>query len=131
MADLKGASVFVVEDEPIVAFDLRITLEDAGATVIGPAMNLEQAEVLAAVENISVALLDVRVGNSDIFSIAAKLWDRGVPLIFHTGHAKADTLMARWPGSKVLTKPMRSDVLLATINGLLRRPVPLKPAGSS
>ena len=121
MADLTGASVFVVEDEPIVAFDLRMTLEDAGATVIGPALTLEQAEALVAEADISVALLDVRIGQGDVFPIAAKLSDRGIPLVFHTGHATVDTLLARWPGAKVLTKPTRTDVLLATIKALWRR----------
>ena len=67
-----------------------------------------------------MALLDVRLGNGDIFNVAAKLWDRGVPLVFHTGHGTAEALLARWPGSKVLTKPARSDVILSTIAGLVR-----------
>lgn len=129
MVDLTGAYVFVAEDEPIVAFDLRMTLEEAGAKVIGPAMSLPQAEALLAEEHISVALLDVRLGNADVFHIATKLWDRGIPLIFHTGHGTAEALVARWPGSKVLTKPTRSDVLLATIAGLFRRANPLAPNG--
>jgi DNA-binding response OmpR family regulator len=119
MADLSGAFVFIVEDEPIVAFDLRMMLEEAGATVIGPAMNLKQAEELSLQAPISVALLDVRLGNDDVFKIARTLWDRGVPLVFHTGHGTVDVLLARWPGSKVLTKPTRSEVLLSTIAGVL------------
>ena len=129
MADLTGASVFVVEDEPIVALDLRIMLEDAGARVIGPAMSLQHAETLVSEVNISVALLDVRLGNRDVFSIADTLWGRGVPLVFHTGHATVDTLLARWPGAKVLAKPARTDVLLSTIAGLWRRAGPLDLAG--
>lgn len=119
MADLTGAFVFVVEDEPIVAFDLRLTLEEAGALVIGPAMTLSQAEALAGEAPMSVALLDVRLGNQDVFEIACKLWKRGVPMIFHTGHGTLDALLARWPGSKVLSKPARSDVLVSTIAALL------------
>jgi DNA-binding NtrC family response regulator len=121
MADLTGAYVFIAEDEPIVAFDLRVTLEEAGARVIGPAMSLRQAEVLSSVEPISVALLDVRLGNDDVCKVATKLWDRGIPLIFHTGHGTVEALLARWPGSKVLTKPTRSDILLVTIAGLWRK----------
>jgi DNA-binding NtrC family response regulator len=118
MEDLTGAVVFVVEDEPIVAYDLRITLEDAGAQVLGPALDLEQAESLAS-QVMSVALLDVRLGDHDIFDVASRLWDRGIPMIFHTGHGSVNTLLARWPGSRVLTKPARSDVLLSTISRML------------
>ena len=129
MADLTGACVFVVEDEPIVAFDLRVTLEEAGAKVIGPATSLRQAEALSSEEHISVALMDVRLGKADVFQVAAKLWDRGIPLVFHTGHGSAEVLLARWPGSKVLTKPTRSEVLLSTIAGLFRKARPLPPTG--
>ena len=129
MADLSGACVFVIEDEPIVAFDLRVTLEEAGAKVIGPAMSLRQAEALSSEEHISVALLDVRLGKADVFPVAAKLWDRGIPLVFHTGHGTPEVLLARWPGSEVLTKPTRSDVLLSTIAGLFRKARPLSPTG--
>ena len=129
MADLTGAIVFVVEDEPIVAFDLRMTLEEAGAQVIGPALSLAQAEALASQEPMSVALLDVRLGDHDVFEIASKLWKRGVPLIFHTGHGTLDALLARWPGSKVLSKPARSDVLISTIAALLFPRGPRVPAG--
>jgi len=121
---------------PIVAFDLRITLEQAGATVIGPALTVQQAETLSCEEHISVALMDVRLGDRDVFNVAAKLWDRGVPMVFHTGHGAAQALLARWPGSKVLTKPTRSDVLLSTIAGLFRKfgslaPSPLPSTSSS
>lgn len=132
MADLNGVFVFIVEDEPIVAFDLRVTLEEAGAKVIGPALSLEQAEELSSQQQISVALLDVRLGNVDIFTIAAKLWERGVPLVFHTGHSSAGALLERWPGSKVLTKPARSELLLATLAGLVRNAAPQQlPADGS
>jgi DNA-binding LytR/AlgR family response regulator len=125
MLDLSGACVLIVEDEPIVAYDLRITLEEAGALVIGPALSLRQAEALACEQRISVALLDVRLGTADVFGVAAKLWDRGVPLVFHTGHGTSEALLARWPGSKVLAKPIRCDVLLSTIASLFRRASPL------
>jgi DNA-binding NtrC family response regulator len=118
MADLTGAVVFIVEDEPIIAYDLRLTLEEAGAEVVGPALDLAQAQALASSE-MSVALLDVRLGDHDVFAVAARLWDRGIPLVFHTGHASVDTLLSRWPGSRVLAKPVRSDVLLSTIARML------------
>ena len=129
MVDLTGAYVFVAEDEPIVAFDLRMTLEEVGAKVIGPAMSLRQAEALSSEEHISVALLDVRLGKADVFPVAAKLWDRGIPLVFHTGHGTPEALLARWPGSKVLPKPTRSEVLLSTIAGIFRKASPLPPTG--
>ena len=40
---LEGIAVLVLEDEPIVALDLQDILEQAGATVVGPAHTLSQA----------------------------------------------------------------------------------------
>jgi DNA-binding response OmpR family regulator len=130
MADLTGAFVFIVEDEPIVAFDLRMMLEEAGATVIGPAMSLKQAQALSLEEPMTVAVLDVRLGDDDVFNVASTLWGRGIPLIFHTGHGTVEALLARWPGSKVLTKPTRSAVLLSTIAALLPNAVGRGIAGN-
>jgi DNA-binding LytR/AlgR family response regulator len=129
MEDLTGAVVFVVEDEPIVAYDLRLTLEDAGAEVIGPALDLEQAQVLAS-GDMSVALLDVRLGDRDVFAVAARLWERGIPLVFHTGHGNVEALLSRWPGSRVLLKPVRAEMLLSTIARMLTRAGKRDPASN-
>ena len=101
------ACVFIVEDEPVIALDLASMVEEAGANVVGPAMTLADAEALSSSEQIQVALLNVRIGNETIISIAAKLASRGVALVFHTGHGDADSLIGRWPQSRVLHKPVR------------------------
>src|SRR5512132_362784 len=59
---LSGARILVVEDEVFIALDLQATLTDAGAEVIGPSFTLEQAFTLASRENLSAAILDVRLG---------------------------------------------------------------------
>src|SRR5271166_2782749 len=40
---LENRSVLVVADDPIIALDLQIILEAAGATVVGPAYELSKA----------------------------------------------------------------------------------------
>jgi DNA-binding response OmpR family regulator len=114
VSDLTGLIVFLVEDEPIIAFDLRVMLEEAGAEVVGPALTIQQAQEFVS-DPMSVAVLDVRLGDQNIFPIACRLCERGIPIIFHTGHGSAEKLVGRWPGSKVLIKPVRSDMLLSTI----------------
>jgi DNA-binding NtrC family response regulator len=116
MVELTGLSVLIVEDEPIIALDLASMLKEAGATVVGPAMTLVEAEALSAREQFHVALLDVRIGNETITPVAAQLAGRGVPLIFHTGHGNADSLIGRWPHSRVLHKPVRPSELLAILS---------------
>jgi DNA-binding response OmpR family regulator len=118
---LLGVCVLVVEDEPIVALDLVSTLEDAGADVVGPAYSLTQADRLSDNIDIAVAVLDVRLGNQTIASVASKLHDRGVPIIFHTGHGSTE-LTSQWPRSRVVVKPARAEDLLSAIMSLLNVP---------
>jgi DNA-binding response OmpR family regulator len=115
MVDLTGKKILVVEDEAIVAMDLAQILEDAGATVLGPALSLDQADALADAEEIAAAILDVRLGRQNVFSVAGKLAARGVPLIFHTGHGHIHELAGRWPESQVLLKPVSANGLLAAV----------------
>jgi DNA-binding response OmpR family regulator len=121
MACLSGLCVLIVEDEPIIALDLVFIVEGAGAEVLGPAATLAEAEALSCNGRIAVALLDVRLGRDTIAPIAAKLANRGVPLIFHTGHGDAENLIACWPGARVLPKPARSEELLAALRDAAER----------
>ena len=45
----------MVEDDPFIAMDMRQTLENAGALVVGPAYNLADALRLAEVANLRAA----------------------------------------------------------------------------
>jgi two-component system, response regulator PdtaR len=119
IAELSGVCVLVVEDEPIIALDLASMLEDAGAKVIGPALTLDEADRLSENGLIAVAVLDVRIRRGTIARVASKLSLRGVPIVFHTGHASAETLLARWPDSRVLVKPARPEDLLAALLAVL------------
>jgi CheY-like chemotaxis protein len=121
MQSLTGARILVVEDEPIVALDLASILEEAGADVIGPALTLEAADKLSETPQIDVAVLDVRLGQKTVDSVADKLYGRGVPIVFHTGHGSSGWLTAQWPDSIVLIKPARTDVLVNAILTAMRK----------
>lgn len=121
ISGLSGTSIFVVEDEAIVALDLQTMLEDAGAEVVGPAGTLPEAERLSEYQNISLAILDVRLNQDAITTVADRLAERRIPIIFHTGHSSSEVLTVRWPGCKVLRKPVDPLELMATVCGLLGR----------
>ncbi|WP_052699453.1 response regulator [Hyphomicrobium sp. 99] len=104
-APLQGLRILVMEDEPIIALDLRLTLEDAGAFVIGPATTLAAAIELIQIEMIDCALLDVRMGRESAFAAAEKLSARGLRWVFHTGNADAGDIMKAWPSCPILLKP--------------------------
>lgn len=106
---LEGISVFVVEDEALVAMNLEDMLRDLGCSVLGPAMRLEQAERML-VEGLScdAAILDVNLGGQTIFAFAEKLKARGIPLVFATGYGH-EGLPQEWRGEHVLQKPYTAE----------------------
>jgi DNA-binding response OmpR family regulator len=63
-ADLAGRSILVVEDEPLIRFDLTRRLQDAGATVLA-ASHLNNALDLADHPALAAGVLDFDLGSAD------------------------------------------------------------------
>lgn len=103
---LQGCSILVVEDEYIMAMDLHCSLEDAGATVLGPVGSVADAlAILDVTADIHAAILDVNLGKETAYAIADALSARDVPFVFTTGYDK-DILPPRFAHVTVCTKPL-------------------------
>lgn len=84
---LRDRRLLIVEDEFLLAEELRAELEDAAAIVLGPAGTLEEALGLIESEpRIDGAILDVNLGGQQAFPAADLLAERGVPFVFTTGY---------------------------------------------
>jgi CheY-like chemotaxis protein len=98
-------TVFVVEDEALVALNLEDMLADLGCTVLGPAMKIEAAEgMIAAGIDADLDILDVNIGGRPIYPIAEKLIERSMPIVFATGYGRSG-LPEEWRDRPVLQKP--------------------------
>lgn len=120
-AGLKGIKVLLVEDEVIVAMEVGLALEDAGAKVVGPIDRLSKGLALLSDDQvqIDVAILDINLHGQEVFPIAERLMQRGVPFLFHTGHGTFAELGSRFPGAVICSKPVTMERLLKTASGLL------------
>lgn len=121
MADqnLRGRRILVVEDEYLIADDLRTALEEAGAEVLGPVPSVEDAEVLIASElAIDGALLDVNVRGQQIFVVADRLAELGVPFVFATGYDPA-SIPDRYNERPRLEKPIKARQIVGILQPLL------------
>ena len=117
---LRGHRILVVEDDALLALGYDEILKDAGAEVIGPAATLEEAGMLAAATGtISAALLDIRLGDDEVWPVARLLAGKGVPFAFCTGHFNPNSLSADWPGRPVLTKPIMPNQIIAALAEML------------
>jgi two-component SAPR family response regulator len=82
---LKGRSVLVVEDQYLVADEMRRMIAAMGGEVIGPVARPAAALELLERSAVDLALLDINLGGTDAYAVAAELIRRGVPFVFATG----------------------------------------------
>jgi DNA-binding response OmpR family regulator len=115
---LRGCSILIVEDEPLIALDLHAALSAAGAGIIA-GTNAKEALRLISRNEISAAVIDVSLGNHDSLEVCQALFHHRVPFLFYTAHADADLLRA-WPEVAVLLKPSPSWEIAARIRDLIR-----------
>ena len=116
---LRDARILVVEDETLVALDLRLALARAGAKVLGPAASVEEALELVAVDVPSAAILDVNLGGERVDRLADRLLGQGVPVVFVTGYDTGQILPDRLRHLTVLQKPVDSAVLIDRLQKLV------------
>ena len=59
--DLNGLRILLVEDDFLIAMDIKQSIEMLGGKVVGPFGRLKEAQELARRENFDGAVLDVRL----------------------------------------------------------------------
>ena len=114
--------ILLVDDETLIGMDMKATLEEAGAIVLGPATQLDSALALAASERFDAALLDINLSGQLVFPFADRLLDQGVPFAFLSGYGKETMVPARFKQVPVLQKPVRSEELVELAVKLIAAP---------
>lgn len=118
--------ILIVEDERHLAEGLRFNLEAEGHEAI-VAGDGERALALLLEERcpVDVVVLDVMLPGADGFAVAAQLRSAGhfVPILMLTARGRPDDVLAGFEAGAddYLPKPFELSILLARINGLLRR----------
>ena len=116
---LSHVSVLVAEDQPFIALDLALAVEDAGGKVVGPAASCEEALALLSNGTVAAAILDINLVDGDSSPLVEILVGRGVPFIVHTAVDLPPTLAARFSGLVVQIKPCPAANLVAQLVSLL------------
>jgi DNA-binding NtrC family response regulator len=117
---LQGTQILVAEDDAILAFDMGITLQKAGAKILGPTMTLAHTLSVAQTALMSAAVLDVSLRDEEVFPAALELKGRGIGIVFYTGYAAVEQLRREWPDAQVLTKPTPARILIEAVRRALR-----------
>jgi CheY-like chemotaxis protein len=113
------ARILIVEDETIIAEDIRASLEETGFTIVATAVSGEEAVRIAASEMPDAVLMDIYLRNEMDGTEAAEIIHRkhGIPIIFLTAFSD-DALLekARQAGPfGFLIKPFDSRELKTTL----------------
>ena len=130
MESTKKAAVLVVDDERVIAWDLREMINGMGYDCFAIASSAAEAMLAAEKRTPDVVLMDIRLnGPVDGIETARMLQSKFADLrvVFLSAHSKADT-MQRAEGVNAaawLTKPIRASVLRRTLEDVVGKP----PAG--
>ncbi len=115
--DQAATSVLIIEDEPIIAFDLSDIVSEMGHDVVGTAATKDEAVALAMRRRPGIILADIQLGDgsSGIDAVAEIQRSRDVPVVFVTAYPERLLTGARREPAYLVTKPFEPDVLRVTI----------------
>ena len=117
--------ILIVEDEAIVAADLRQHLRDLGYVVPAPALSGPMALRMAAETRPDLVLMDIHLsGKMDGIEAARRIirqWD--IPVVYLTAHADRETMQRAGVAGAYgyLLKPFEGRELAATIEVALEK----------
>ncbi len=123
-------NILVVEDEAHLAQGLLFNLRAEGYTA-QLAVDGETALEMIAADSIDAIILDVMLPGRDGFSVAAELraQQNFVPILMLTARGRPEDVLNGFSAGAddYLPKPFDLAILLARLNGLLRRMAWLRP----
>ncbi|MGK9168704.1 response regulator [Inquilinus limosus] len=112
--------VLIVEDDTWIAAMLEEIVRSAGIEVVGPVGTLREAVQLASSERLDAALLDVGLGDTDVYAAADVLEERNIPFAFVTARSEAEIeLLHR--GRPVWTKPLLQQQITQGLMDLIAK----------
>lgn len=122
---MKKFKVLIVEDEQIIAFDLRMTLKLAGYEVLPLASNADDAVEIALREKPDVILMDIQLDGekTGIDAAEAILKEFDVPILFQSGNNDIfqENSISEYPQCDIIIKPISDKKLIMMINSALEK----------
>jgi PAS domain S-box-containing protein len=125
MSKSEHANILIVEDEKIVAWDIKERLEGLGYQIVARATSGEAAIVSLAQTKPDLVLMDIQLpGQLNGIETAKIIYDQfNIPVVYLTAHSDEKTLQAATETNPFgyLLKPFQSRELHSTIQIALRR----------
>ncbi|WP_196259786.1 response regulator [Pelagibacterium limicola] len=116
--DEKKLTLLVVEDDFLIGFDLKRTLQEAGHRVIGPARKVSEALEILKTQSPDAAILDVNLYGERVSPVARLLHVMGIPFVLTSADEdfiRGDDALS---ASENFGKPTDTKRLLASLHAL-------------
>jgi DNA-binding NtrC family response regulator len=92
---LNGARVLVAQNDPFIAADLDLMIDDAGGKVVALAANRDDALSLLGREPIDAAVVDPNLGDGEAASLIEALNRRAIPFVIYPPSSSAQASSAQ------------------------------------
>ena len=121
LPSLAGRKILIVEDDLVVAEEMRYTVTGAGGSPLGPAPSVEMALYLIGQQKPDAALLDVHLAGLTVEPIADHLRALYVPYVVVSGFAR-NAIPRTLRDAPFVAKPFyRSELLQPLTMAFLRQ----------
>ncbi|WP_419813083.1 response regulator [Bacterioplanoides sp.] len=111
--------ILIVEDEPILALDLKEALQEMGYAIVGLCSSAQESIDLCRVLNPQLVLMDIKLEGEKTGTEAAKVisLELNIPVVFLTSYVDDDSIREAQAASSYgyLQKPFRQETLKATL----------------
>jgi DNA-binding response OmpR family regulator len=111
---LRGRTVLIVEDEPLLALDIAEEVSANGAQAV-VANGVQEALSALSRVRFAIAIVDHRLRGEDAAQVIRRLKDLQTPLVIYTGY----DVVAASAGAPVVHKPATTQHLMQTVCDLL------------
>jgi DNA-directed RNA polymerase specialized sigma24 family protein len=116
-----ATDVVIIEDEPLIALQLELLVEELGHKVLGIARTHREASAMVESARPGLVLADVHLadGSSGLEAVEEILGSYSVPVVFVTAFPERLLTGTRPEPTFLITKPFRTDNVKATISQAL------------
>lgn len=113
--------LLVVEDESLVALGIAKMLKDEGADLVGIASSSSNALGFIEQTAVDAAVLDIGLGEGDVYMFAEALIERGIPFVFYSSRYVQGPSVRFYAGVPVVDKtaPNAMERLKSALHDLL------------
>jgi chemotaxis family two-component system sensor kinase Cph1 len=101
--------VLIVEDSFLVVMALEDLFDRLGWKMIGPAVRVDEALMLARTETFDAAFVDINLAGEMSWPVAAVLKERGIPFVFSTGYNVETLVPTSLRGTAIVSKPYQPN----------------------